>query len=284
MPETIETAGHDPDGALTGAIQPTPEDMLGLELPDEEPEPESKESEPEKAKPAKPDEAAEEVPWDKAKQQADQRQANEHKATLKLLESLTARLEAIETGNQPGKQTLEEALSALSTLEPPEAPDEFSTDEETATFRKDMAQYRKDVARCNKAVASAAKAPKEPKADKQDEEPKGASQADYRAVLDACDEAYGADLRAAANQKVQGIFKDRGFSKGNIPSKQQIEDIALRVYADLRRETDSKARPAKKAVAKSDRKDVERVKAVSLNEAKAEAIALLQRQQRRAAG
>jgi hypothetical protein len=187
------------------------------------------------------------APWDPQRQQRDQRFANLEKMVKTLTEQNAAMQEMIRTGSQSGDsiEAVQADIEALEKL------DGLASDEE-------LAAHQKALDRLTKRMAKLAKQPSRPKpkpeakgekgekgGDETEAPADGASQDDIDELLTAADEKYGKELRGAAVREIAKVFKARGYSDANIPTKQAVEDIVYRVYADLRHAKDANA--AKKA-------------------------------------
>ena len=220
-----------------------------------------KEPEPDKAKGERTseqsarDEAEEALPWDLDRQRRDQENANLHKTVAQLVkqqDELIAELRS--QGRSDAGMGLEEASAELEKLLENE-PDEFDSDEDKQSYVKKAAKLSARIVKLTKQAAKDEKKP-EDKAGKA-KEPERDIQADYRAILDACDAKYGADIRRSANREIQKVFRQRWPTGG--AEKQAMEDIAMRVYAELRQAADTKAKakadekPKPKAKAEPDR-------------------------------
>lgn len=201
-----------------------------------EPEPEKKaEEQPE----YKPRTEAERVPWDKKRQARDQTQANVMKE-LKALRAEMRELRQMRTAGESSGRSVDDILKDLDDLE--ESNDEFATDEEQREYRKKSARLRKELKAATSALQKGAEkvektdAVAEEKEAEVEKEPSGASQEDFYETLDEADKQFGGKFRRDAVKRILSIFEKRGYSAGKSPTKEVIEDIVVRVYAEMARE------------------------------------------------
>ena len=197
---------------------------------------------------------AEKVPWSKSRQKRDQTQAN----ILKVVEALRDEVKELKTRRPGPQRTLADVLDELGELvsDPPDP--EFAEDPDKARYKKQVATLRAEVAKLRSAKPEEPEKAPEKKAEpekKVEEKPTGASQDDFYALLDAADKEYGGKHRREAVKLIRETFEKRGFTGGKIPTKDAVEDVVMRVYADLARKA-PKAEPKqdKAAKAKSEKK------------------------------
>lgn len=174
---------------------------------------------------------AEKLPWDKERQKRDTLLANLGKS----VEALAHKVDELAKAKAPGrpKKTAQDVLAEIAELE---SPDDISSDEEIAAYRKKVQKLHKEAVRLtedSKEPEPKKEPVKEPKKEPEEEKPSGITQDEFYKVLDTADKQYGAEYRREAAKRILAEFKKRGFTDGNIPVKQTVEDIVMRVYAEL---------------------------------------------------